>query len=474
VRRRPLVVVGDALLDRDLLGHATRLSPDAPVPVVSDVAETERPGGAGLAALLAAADGRDVVLVTAFGADPAGERLRQLLDSAGVTVLAGRLAGRTPEKIRVRAGNQWLLRLDRTDRPAPPELSVDAIIAVLARAGGVLAADYGRGLLALQPVRAELTRLAATVPVVWDPHPRGSRPVPGVRLATPNLAEAGGAIAEPGSEPGVGPGTVPAEGDRSVIVAARAARALLERWQVHGVAVTLGARGALLATPDEVPLVVPASAVPSRDTCGAGDRFAATVAGRLADGALPSEAVTAGVHAATGYVAGGGASRVGRPVRRAGRSSTVDDVVRRTRAASGTVVATGGCFDLLHAGHVSTLEAARRLGDCLVVCVNSDASVRRLKGRSRPLVPLRDRVRVLAALGCVDGIAVFDEDTPLAVLEQIRPDVWVKGGDYTSATLPETEVLARWGGEVVVVPYLAGRSTTGLAELAAMGGRRDG
>jgi rfaE bifunctional protein nucleotidyltransferase chain/domain len=131
------------------------------------------------------------------------------------------------------------------------------------------------------------------------------------------------------------------------------------------------------------------------------------------------------------------------------------------------VVATGGCFDLLHAGHVATLEAARRLGDCLVVCLNSDASVRRLKGPHRPLAPAADRARVLRALGAVDAVTVFDEDTPLAVLDRIRPDIWVKGGDYTASALPETELLAGWGGEVVVVPYLEGRSTTRLAAAAA-------
>jgi rfaE bifunctional protein nucleotidyltransferase chain/domain len=147
-------------------------------------------------------------------------------------------------------------------------------------------------------------------------------------------------------------------------------------------------------------------------------------------------------------------------------SLSAAEVVRRTRAAGGTVVATGGCFDLLHAGHVATLEAARRLGDCLVVCLNSDDSVRRLKGPSRPLVPERDRVRVLEALGAVDAVTVFAEDTPLAVLDALRPDVWVKGGDYAAPALPETELLAGWGGQVVVVPYLAGRSTTRLAQTA--------
>ena len=128
------------------------------------------------------------------------------------------------------------------------------------------------------------------------------------------------------------------------------------------------------------------------------------------------------------------------------------------------MVATGGCFDLLHAGHVHVLRTARRLGDCLVVCLNSDDSVRRLKGRGRPLVPAADRAAVLRALACVDAVALFDEDTPEAVLDRLRPDVWAKGADYTVEELPEAALLARWGGRAVVLPYLQGRSTTHIVQ----------
>ncbi|HEX8767332.1 MAG TPA: D-glycero-beta-D-manno-heptose 1-phosphate adenylyltransferase, partial [Jatrophihabitans sp.] len=147
----------------------------------------------------------------------------------------------------------------------------------------------------------------------------------------------------------------------------------------------------------------------------------------------------------------------------AGELDRLLDGVRRRR---GVVVATGGCFDLLHAGHIATLQAARAVGDCLVVCLNSDASVRRLKGPQRPLQPAADRARVLAALECVDAVVVFEEDTPAAVLRRIRPDIWAKGGDYSGVPLPESAVLAEWGGEAVTVPYLQGRSTSALVELA--------
>jgi len=140
--------------------------------------------------------------------------------------------------------------------------------------------------------------------------------------------------------------------------------------------------------------------------------------------------------------------------------------VAAMRARGATVVATGGCFDLLHAGHIETLRAARALGDYLVVCLNSDASVGRLKGAGRPLVPATDRVRVLEALECVDAVVVFDEDTPSAVLAKLQPQIWAKGGDYGGRTLPEASVLAEWGGQAVILPYLQGRSTSALVDAA--------
>jgi D-beta-D-heptose 7-phosphate kinase / D-beta-D-heptose 1-phosphate adenosyltransferase len=136
----------------------------------------------------------------------------------------------------------------------------------------------------------------------------------------------------------------------------------------------------------------------------------------------------------------------------------------RVRAEGGRVVATGGCFDLLHAGHVRALEAARALGDCLIVCLNSDASVRRLKGAGRPVVGERDRAAVLEALACVDAVAVFGEDDPRAILRELRPHVWAKGGDYAAEALPEAGVLDEWGGHALTVPYVDGRSTTRLIE----------
>lgn len=443
----PLVVVGDALLDRDLEGRADRLCPDAPVPVLDELATTSRPGGAALAAALAAADGRRVTLVTAMASDEAGQELAALLDSCGVDVVDLGLRGPTPEKVRVRSNGQSLLRLDHGPRdPAPVGACPGAATAAVEGTAAVLVADYGRGVAAVPALRTALERVSAHTPVVWDPHPLGPEPVPGVRLATPNRFEAAAAVPHP-------------SGDSLAAVTARA-RALAARWRAACVVVTRGAGGAVLVNGDGPPLVVPAPKVEGGDPCGSGDRFASTVAGCLADGALPSEAVEAAVRSASNFVAAGGAAGFGLPT--PPRPEVARDVVAEVRAKGGTVVATGGCFDLLHAGHVSTLEAARALGDGLVVLMNSDASVRRLKGPDRPLVAERDRAAVLSALACVDAVVVFDEDTPEAALDRLRPDVFAKGGDYAMGDLPEVATMAGWGGQVVILPYVEGRSTTSL------------
>jgi rfaE bifunctional protein nucleotidyltransferase chain/domain len=187
----------------------------------------------------------------------------------------------------------------------------------------------------------------------------------------------------------------------------------------------------------------------------------------LRSGLVTTEAVQQAVDQAAAYVALGGPASLYAEPDLATPRLPVEDLLARVRAGGGTVVATGGCFDLLHAGHVATLRAARSLGDCLVVCLNSDDSVRRLKGVSRPLVAAEDRTRVLEALRCVDAVVVFDEDTPAEVLKRIRPHVWAKGGDYAGTQVPEAAVLEEWGGQAVVLPYLRGRSTSGLVRTAA-------
>jgi D-beta-D-heptose 7-phosphate kinase / D-beta-D-heptose 1-phosphate adenosyltransferase len=457
-----ITVVGDALLDRDVEGTVDRLSPDAPVPVVDRSGERVRPGGAGLAAALAAADGNDVTLVTALGADAAGAELRALLRGHGVEVVDLGLATPTPEKLRVLAAGRSLIRVDRGERePSAVGQATAAARSAIAAADALLVSDYGRGVAAQPGIRRSLEHAAAERPLVWDPHHAGPEPVVGAALVTPNAVEA----------ERFAPGT---HGSGPAAVVARA-RVLLERWRCRAACVTLGADGALLVRPSGHPSLVPATPSRGGDPCGAGDRFASRVASALAAGASAIAAVEQAVDAASGFVDAGGAASVRldagdpraaapRPARSVGGGAL--DLAARERAAGRRVIATGGCFDLLHAGHVRMLQAARALGDCLVVCLNSDSSVAALKGPTRPIVSQSERAAVLEALESVDAVLVFDEQSPEAAIERLRPDVWVKGGDYSEEELPEARAVAAVGGQVVVLPYLHGHSTTQLIKEA--------
>ncbi|MFD5513769.1 D-glycero-beta-D-manno-heptose 1-phosphate adenylyltransferase [Streptomyces sp. NPDC127051] len=456
-----LVVVGDALLDRDLVGRVDRVSPEAPVVVVDHVEVRARPGGAALAAVLAARGERPVTLVTALSADREGRELGGLLREAGVRVVDLGLAGPTPVKSRVRADGRTVLMISQAPDagPALRRTLTDEERALVVGASAVLVSDYGRGITADASVRAALAAAAPVTPMVWDPHARGALPVPGARLVTPNRGEASG----------FAPGTAGTDVGSDI----ERGRRLVDLWQAVGVAVTRGADGALLLdSAKSSPLAVPGRPIAGADTCGAGDCFAASATALLAGGALLSEAVIGAVRAAGEFVAAGGAAAWTAGAAAAGAEAEPADplaVVARVRAAGGVVVATGGCFDLLHAGHVALLESARLLGDCLVVCLNDDDSVRRLKGPQRPVVTASDRAAVLASLASVDGVVVFAESTPAEALSRIRPDVYVKGGDYRVDDLPEAALVEGWGGRTVILPYVDGRSTTRMVDKILLG-----
>lgn len=462
-----VVIVGDVILDRDVSGSATRLSPDAPVPVVDVEMTAERAGGAGLAARLCAADDAVVTLIAPIADDSPGRRLTELL-SAGLTLVPLPHGGPTRCKTRVLTNGQVVVRLDDGGPGTPVQPPHDTVRRHLHSADLVLVSDYGAGTTRDAGLRRLCAEAATRVPLVWDPHPRGGPPVSGA-FVTPNLAEACTAAAKAGlAADGAASGT-----------ADELARALCEHWRARAVCVTAGADGAYLAVPGEAPIFLPAPLVAAGDTCGAGDRFVTAAAARLARGDLVPAAFAAGVATASAWVAAGGVRSVGCADPVAGLSqvtgwaesngASAGAVAAAVRSRGGTVVATGGCFDMLHAGHVASLQAARRLGDTLIVLINSDESARRLKGPGRPVVGAADRAQVLRALGCVDAVEVFEEDDPGAALDRIRPDIWVKGGDYSGVPLPETELVESWGGRVVLVPYLDGRSTTAILHRSAHG-----
>lgn len=452
-----ITVVGDVLLDVDLSGEATRLCPDAPVPVVDVSDVRRRAGGAGLVARMLAQDGHRVTLVTVLSDDDASLALERAL--AGVRVVSGPSGVRTPVKTRVRAGRQPVVRVDEgCERPAVPAATA-GMLRALDQAGVIIVADYGRGVAANPEIRGLLEARAADIPIVWDPHPSGAVPVPGVAVVTPNLSEAAKAA---GSGSGT-PAAVAAVGNA-------VGKTLLDRWQCQAVLVTMGEQGGLLSGRDTPPVTIPAPPTEVTDPCGAGDRLAASLAVHLAEGRSLRDAAELAINEAAAFLGAGGVASLPdrhRPVWHHIREEDAVGLARRVRAGGGTVVATGGCFDLLHAGHARTLAAARDLGDCLIVCLNSDESVRRIKGEQRPIVSQQDRAELLLALECVDAVLVFGEDTPEACLETLRPDIWVKGGDYRAAELPEAGLVESWGGRCMTVPFHQARSTSVLADALA-------
>jgi rfaE bifunctional protein nucleotidyltransferase chain/domain/rfaE bifunctional protein kinase chain/domain len=437
-----VVVVGDVLLDRDIEGDVRRICPDAPVPVVDVDRTTERAGGAGLVASLLDRPGISPYLITAMAPDDSGRRLLRLLNRR-LPVSSILSASATRSKTRVRSAGQSLLRLDGAPTA---EVGDDCELATLEQAMDeadvVLVSDYAGGVVSHPVVRAALERSARRRPIIWDPHPRGDEPVPGVTVVTPNRSEA--------SQFG---------GARHLD---RLAVELRDRWHAWSVAVTDGCEGVHLAAGNG-PSFIPAPFRHQGDSCGAGDRFAGTLAAGIGSGATISQAVEAAVKDTATWLALGGVNPVPNPEPEPAPPEAFA-IADRVRSAGGTVVATGGCFDILHAGHIASLEAASRLGDALIVLVNSDASVRRLKGDSRPVNSAADRCQVLRSLRFVDAVTVFDGDDPVAAVAELRPDVWVKGGDYTTEMLPEEPIIAGWGGRVVLVPFLPGRSTTAILE----------
>lgn len=462
-----IVVVGDILLDVDLEGQATRLCPDAPVPVVDVAGTRRRAGGAGLVATMLADDGHHVVLVTVLGSDNAAAQVEGQL--AGVTVVAGPSGAPTPVKTRVRAGGHPLVRFDEGCQHPPVPSVTPAMLQALDGAAAIVVADYGRGLTANPSLRAALTRLVGRIPIIWDPHPAGEPPVPGVDVVTPNLAEA--RAAEAGMSLAAPSADTPGE----------LARTLMMHWRCGAVLVTKGEDGVTLVRASApAPLDIAAPKTRVSDPCGAGDRFAASLAAQLAAGRDLAESTPPAVREAASFLAAGGVAELRRPLPQLPVSrhsagpqcggpgnDAVIELARQVRRTGGTVVATGGCFDLLHAGHARSLAAAKGLGDCLIVCLNSDSSVRRVKGPARPIINQQDRTELLLALGCVDAVLVFDEDTPEECLNMLRPDIWVKGGDYDVRDLPETPLVESWGGRCLTVPYHPARSTTHLADALA-------
>jgi D-beta-D-heptose 7-phosphate kinase/D-beta-D-heptose 1-phosphate adenosyltransferase len=466
---RRVLVVGDLMLDRYIWGRVRRISPEAPVPIVALARETEVPGGAANVARNLAGLGLAVELAGVTGADAARDALLAALAAEGIEAGAALVASDrgTTTKTRIVGDHQQMLRID-SERAAPlAEADAARLLAALSERlpglGALVLSDYAKGVLA-GPLCAELIGRARAlgIPVLVDPKGRDFDRYAGATLITPNRAELALATDVPGDDQ---PGLL------------RAGERLRARLGLATLVVTLSEQGLALidATGSDL---IPAVAKEVFDVSGAGDTVIATFAAglaaglgvrdtahlaNLAAGVVVGKVGTAAIDRAELLAALADEAALGQAAKVCTLPAAIEQV-RRWQAAGERVVFTNGCFDLLHVGHVTYLEQARRYGRRLVVGLNTDRSVRALKGPERPLIGEADRARVLAALAAVDAVVLFDEPTPLALIEALRPDVLAKGADYREEDVVGAREVKTWGGQVVLVPLVAGRSTSGIVD----------
>ncbi len=477
-----IVVVGDVMLDHYVFGRVERISPEAPIQVLRANREEERPGGAASVATNLVALGADARIVGYIGDDAVATALRWLLeehgvDSAGLVAVADRGTTLKTRMIAGRAGgNQQVLRVDREDvspfEPGHEEQLLAAFETALDGAACVVISDYAKGVLSWNVSQGVVKRArAAGVPVVVDPKGKDFARYEGATVVTPNRKE-----------------TIEATGvqliDRAAIL--DAGRKLLDIAGVDAAVVTLDKDGIALVTRDGDARVVPTTPRSVHDPTGAGDVVVAALGLGLAEGLGLYEAVLLANAAGGVEVSKVGAVPVtreevsialgSRPVgsHRVVTVGELSEALQRERAAGRVIVFTNGCFDILHAGHVRYLDAARSEGDVLVVGLNSDASVTRLKGAGRPVNSQADRAEMLSSLASVDYVVPFEEDTPAALVEAVQPDVLVKGEDYRDKVVVGSDFVEARGGRVVLVPLLAGRSTSDLVDrIRNAGGNAD-
>ncbi len=455
-----VVVAGDVMLDRYWHGPTRRISPEAPVPVVKVTSREDRPGGAGNVALNITSLGSPVWLVGATGEDEAADSLTSSLEAAGVSCNFMRHKEvPTITKLRVISQHQQLMRLD-FEEPFHA-FGQDGIPEKLARllenADALVLSDYGKGTLDDLPSLIKLAR-SRNIPVLADPKGSDFEKYRGATVITPNLSEFEAIV-----------GHCP---DEQALV--KKGQQLRKDLELDALLITRSEHGMTLLRENESELHFPARAREVFDVTGAGDTVIGTLAAGLASGMeLPQATALANIAAGI-VVAKLGTATVSMPeLRRAvSRVHGVErgvmtreqlaTVIEDAKAQGERIVFTNGCFDILHAGHVGYLEEARKQGDRLILAINDDASVHRLKGEGRPINPVERRMTVLAGLEAVDWVVPFHEDTPEALLELLRPDVLVKGGDYSVEQVVGAPIVHSYGGEVAVLEFLDNCSTTAI------------
>ncbi|MBC8371883.1 MAG: D-glycero-beta-D-manno-heptose-7-phosphate kinase [Planctomycetes bacterium] len=462
-----IAVVGDFMIDRYILGDAERVSPEAPVPVVHATAEQDRLGGAGNVAANLIGLGAQVLCCGVYGSDNSGAQLVQLLKELGADDNAMLSCDKRPtiQKIRVMARNQQMLRVDRED-PRPLSANEQQQLQEKLFASdwdAIILSDYGKGCLSAEFTKAIIAEAQRRkVPSLVDPKHQDLSRYANATMVTPNRNEAELAAGRPMD---------------SLEDVKELGAKLCSEAKLQSLLITLGAEGMCLLANDSTSTHIPTSARQVYDVTGAGDTVISALAISLAcncDSVMAMHIANAAAGIAVSKV---GTTMVGREeLLRNLRSSTpagkvVNEndpqllaVLEHFRLEGRKIVFTNGCFDILHAGHVRYLRAARGLGDVLVLGLNDDDSVARLKGPERPFNELTDRAEVLAALEFVDLVVPFSADTPEELVQKTCPDVLVKGADYKDKGVAGAEFVKQHGGEVEFIDMLPGRSTTGLAE----------
>lgn len=464
-RHKRVLCVGDVMLDRFVYGVVERISPEAPVPVLRQSRAASMPGGAANVARNLASLGLEAVIVGAAGDDEAGRELAALLDqSTGISSHLVTLKNRpTTLKTRMVAGGQQLLRLDAEEVGAPDPESERALIAeisaLIPTVSAVLISDYAKGLLSEALINVVLTGAAQqNLPVIADPKGKDFARYGAVDILKPNASELAAATGLPtGSTPDV----------------ERALKAAQAALPAKSIVVTRAAQGMSCITKGGVLEHVSGKAREVFDVSGAGDTSLAALAMAVVAGANLQEAVQVAILASGIAVGKSGTATVSAAElidaaaleQWSGKAGTlsVDAMVgqiERWREGGLRIGFTNGVFDILHPGHIRVLEDSRSRCDRLVVGLNSDASVKRLKGPERPINDAESRAQVLCGLASVDGVVIFEEDTPLNLITALKPDVLIKGGDYTRDTIVGADFVEARGGEVVVVPIVPGHSTT--------------
>lgn len=463
------LVVGDLMLDEYLWGKAERISPEAPVQVVDVLREELRLGGAGNVVNNLAAFGTQVSVCSVIGDDQNGWSLLEEFGRRNVAVDAVFLdpSRRTSRKTRVVAANQQIVRIDRESRDALPAAFEKRVCDWITDHAGeyqvVVLSDYSKGVLTPSVIAATVASAAkAGIPVLIDPKGNDFSRYSGATLLTPNRKEAEAAS---GIE------------IRDVASLTRAANAIMDAVGLQHLLITLSEEGMSLFSRSGEVVHIPTVAREVFDVSGAGDTVLAALAIGIASGFSMAEA-SGLANVAAGIAVGKLGTSVVTPQEiidvvamshhdsdsKIKSRDVLASLIAAEKSRGKRVVFTNGCFDLLHAGHVKYLQKARRLGDLLVLGLNSDASVRRLKGPKRPLICEDERAHILAALDCIDYVVLFDEDTPLELIVALKPDILAKGGDYSLEGVVGKDVVEAYGGRVELVSFVDGKSTSNIID----------